>query len=422
MILYASRSPRVHFPGRLTGFPPPLAAVQCPIAAMTTPHTTHNPQRILIWLPNWVGDVVMATPTLRALRLIHPKAHITWLVRPYLKPLIDACPWYDRLMSLRGESGLLARSRATRSGRTLPADRRRTWPALVARLRAGRFDQAILLPNSFRSAAMTRLAGIGRIIGYGRDGRSWLLTDRLSPPREGRRFIPTSTLHYYLQIARHQAASIADDSPSASARLYSPEMELFTHPADDARADRLLRAAGITPGLDRLLLLNPGAAFGSAKMWAPERFAAVADDLAARYNLRPMVSGAPSERPILDAVRAAARTPIIDLPALGCDLRLLKSILRHVNLMITNDTGPRHMAAAMNVPVVTLFGPTDPRWAAIDFPLERMLRLDLPCSPCQRKICPLGHHKCMKGIEPPAVSDLAGQLLASPLLGTEGRA
>ncbi len=389
---------------------------------MTSPVTTHNPQRILIWLPNWVGDVVMAMPTLRALRLIYPGAHITWLLRPYLKPLVDACPWYDRLMSLRGENRLMAGSRATRSGGKLPADRRRTWGGLIARLRAGRFDLAILLPNSFRSAAMTRLAGIRRIVGYGRDGRSWMLTDRLAPAREGGRFIPTSTLHYYLKIARHLAETDGAADKPATDDLFSPSMKLFTHAADDARVDRLLHGAGLVPGRDRLLLLNPGAAFGSAKMWAPERFAAVADDLAVRHNMKPMVSGAPSERPILAAVRAAARTPILDLPSMGCDLRLLKSVLRHVSLMITNDTGPRHMAAAMNAPLVTIFGPTDPRWAAIDFPLERMLRLDLPCSPCQKRICPLGHHQCMKGIQPPEVSELAGRLLISAAKGLEGGA
>ncbi len=356
---------------------------------MRDPGEPRTIQRLLIVLPTWLGDTVMATPTLAALRALYPQAHITGLIKRPVRPILEAGPWLDRLITLRPR----------RHGRS--DARRESLLALGKRLRAGRFDMAILLPNSFRTALLARLARIPRRVGYDRDGRGSLLTDRLIPRRAlGGQFVPVPTRDYYLGIARYLGARDPDIA-----------MTLHTRPTDDARALAMLRQGGYDPASGRpLVILNPGANYGDAKMWMPDRFAGVADELVARLGVVVAVSGSPRERAILDQVHAAAKTPLLDLPRLGADLTLLKSVFKSAGLLVTNDTGPRHMAAAMGVPVVTVFGPTDPAWTEIHFPLERQVMVNVFCGPCQKKRCPLDH-RCMTQITPAMVAAQAAALL-----------
>lgn len=355
---------------------------------------TSTPQppvkRLLIVMPSPLGDAVMAIPTIGALRALFGQAHITALVRSATRPIIDSCPWIDRVVTIR------PRRRGMRNNK-------RNRPTVLARrLAAGRFDTAVLLPNSFRTALLARMAGIPRRVGYDRDGRGFLLTDRLLPRRGREGYIPVPTCDYYLGIARYLGAI----DPDASLRL-------FTRPQHDAQVDQILGNAGYGPSDTRsLVLISPGASYGDAKMWHPDRFAAVAKRCTEQLGAVVAVSGAPSERAILDRVVAATDIPILDLPKLGVDLTLLKSVVRRSRLVITNDTGPRHMAAAFNVPVVTVFGPTDPAWTHIHFAHERQVRVDVFCGPCQKKQCPLDH-RCMTQIHPEMVFEQAADLLAT---------
>jgi len=335
-----------------------------------------NIQRLLVVLPSWVGDVVMATPTLRALRSALPEAHIVGLIRTGVAAVLDPCSLIDEMIEVAPGDSIRLTTR---------------------RIRAGEFDTAVLLPNSFRSAAIVRLAGVPRRIGYARDGRGFLLTDRLNPSRHGRRYTPVSAVDYYLAIARHLGAATDDRA-----------MQLDIHPDDERKADVLLNE--VAPGDGPLVLLNPGGAYGSAKLWPAERYAAVADALIEQRGARVLVNGAPSERAILDEVHDAANHELVDLPSYASDLRLLKSLVARCRLMITNDTGPRHFAAALGVPVATIFGPTDPRWAEIDFEHERQLRVDVFCGPCQLKLCPLDH-RCMRRVTVPMVLEAANELM-----------
>jgi heptosyltransferase-2 len=340
-----------------------------------------TPQRVLVAVPSWVGDVVMATPTLRAIRELYPSAQITALVKDAVRPVLDPCPWVDRYATIRRRSHRPAGK----------YDGRRSGPVgLARRLAARRFDMAVLLPNSFRTALLARMAGVPRRVGYERDGRGFLLTDRLIPRRAAGRYIPTPTRDYYLGVARYLGAADPD-----------PAMQLFTRPADDAAADALLRHAGYD-GSRPLVLLNPGANYGDAKMWFADRFAAVADRCAEELGVAVALTGAPKERAILDRVTSAAKQPILDLSRHGLNLSTLKAVIKRSRLMVTNDTGPRHIAAAMSVPVVTIFGPTDPAWTEIGFGHERIARVPVYCSPCQKKRCPLrgstDELQCMKGV------------------------
>ena len=307
-------------------------------------------QRIVIYMPTWLGDCVMATPTLRAIRQLYPEARITGLVKSPMKPILDQLPWLDRLMTVRSRKPHLA------------TNGRRGTCAATARVKSEQFDLAILLPNSFRSALTVWLAGVPRRLGYERDWRGVWLTDQLKPLRQGLGFKPDPTLNYYLKIAEHLGASDLD-----------PTMKLFTRPSDDQCAASLLAKAGHDVNAGKLLIiLNPGAN-KIEKRWHPAKFGELADRLASQLNASIAVTGAPREREVIQAVISSASCPMINLLDHGMNLRLLKSIVKWSGLMVTNDTGPRHIAAAMNVPVVTLFGPTPPEWTTLNYACEREL-------------------------------------------------
>jgi heptosyltransferase-2 len=351
--------------------------------------------RVLVVQPNWVGDAVMATPALRAIRELYPDAHISYLLRRYVKPIYTGMPWWDRLITYR------TGKEKARAGRGLID--------LAARLRVAKFDLAILLPNSFKAALLCKVARIPRIVGYERDGRGLLLTDKLLPARERGKYVPTPIVRYYLGIAGYLGS-----------RSRSAELELFATQTDAQLASAIFDRAGLDARLCRpaeqgrgpLVLLNPGAQYGEAKCWLPEHFAQVGDRLMSELGATVLISGAPRERKIIDAVQRHMKHAAVDLQAKGLTLGALKEIVRRCDLMVTNDTGPRHIAAAFDVPVVTIFGPTHPEWTEIDFAKERKVAVKVFCGPCQKKTCPLDH-RCMTRISPAMVFERATELLAA---------
>jgi heptosyltransferase-2 len=350
-------------------------------------------RKILVVQPSWVGDAVMATPTLRALRERYPDAKISYLMRRYLKPLYTGMPWADQLITYR-------------TGKTRKKAGKGLFD-LAARLRAAKFDLAVLLPNSFQTALVCKMANIKQILGYERDGRGFLLSDRLLPPKDRGKFVPTPIVRYYLGLAQYLGSSHKDVT-----------MQLFATEMDRRRAAEVFQRCGLDatlyrPGADGkspLVLLNPGAQFGAAKCWLPEYFAEVADRLKEELNATILISSAPKERPIVDAVTRHMKHAPINLAANGLSLGALKEIVRRCDLMITNDTGPRHMAAAFGVPVVTVFGPTHPEWTEIYYARERQVAVKVFCGPCQKKICPLDH-RCMTRLTPAMVFAAGDKLL-----------
>ena len=352
-----------------------------------------DPQRILVVQPSWVGDAVMATPTLRALRQLYPAAHISYLLRRYVKDLYAGMPWADQLITYRTDKT---------KGRT-----GKGAFDLAGRLRAGRFDLAVLLPNSFKTALVCKMAAIPRVFGYERDGRGFLLTERLLPAKQAGKFVPSPIIHAYMALARYLGSTSRD-----------LRMELFVTDADRRAGRAVLARCGLDVDLHRpaaaggppLVVLNPGAQYGAAKLWKAEHFAALADRLTAELGATVLLSASPKERAIVEAIRSHMRGPAVDLSSAGMTLGSLKDVVRRCDLMVTNDTGPRHVAAAFGVPVVTVFGPTYPEWTDIYYPLERQVRIDVFCGPCQKKVCPLDH-RCMTGVTPDMVWDAAAQLL-----------
>ena len=351
-----------------------------------------KPQNIAIVLPNWVGDVVMATPALRALRERFPDAYITHFGKAASLAVLAGGDLADDQMP-------------DRSRQYPPAS---SFIAQVRRIRRRSFDLAVLLPNSFRSASLFWLGGARQRAGYSRDGRGWMLTHRLLPMRdEDGEFLPVPTIEYYNALAR-----------MLGAKADSWQMSLPVAPADQAAAEALLAEAGVDRARP-LVMLNPGAAFGPSKLWPAERYAAVADALIERRGAQIIINAAPKERDIAAAVAAAMRhAPAINFAERDNSIGLLKALLRHTSLLVTNDTGARHFAAALGAAVVTIFGSTDPTWARLDYPRERQLHVQVPCGPCQQKVCtqPQGDtfHQCMTAISAEMVLDAAEELLAQP--------
>jgi heptosyltransferase-2 len=237
---------------------------------------------IAVFLPNWVGDAVMATPAVRALRERYPGARLIGIVKPYVADVFQGCEWFDALIRIRGRRW------------------QETTAAVALRLRRIGVDLAVLFPNSFRSALMAWLGGCQRRIGYSRNARAALLTDALAPLYgEDGRLKPSPVLDAYNRLAE------AAGCPAPGRR-----MELFTTPADEQAADRVWRSAG----LDRyaeVVCLNPGGAFGSAKHWPAEYFAAFARDLAERRGAGVLVLCGPAERESARAIAAGAGHPAV---------------------------------------------------------------------------------------------------------------
>jgi heptosyltransferase-2 len=325
--------------------------------------------RIIIG-PNWIGDAVMALPVLRAIARAHPEELLTVIARRGPAAVFQS----------EGSAGRV------RISSSMPAD--------VAWLLRGGFREAWLLPNSFRSALLPFLAGIPERIGYSTDGRRPLLTHALPPP---------------LRIG-HQAR---DYDSLLESRGIPPDLEPPRLPVGQEAARRAGEALA-RAGLDRpegLVLLAPGAAFGPTKRWPAERYGQLARRLGER-GLACGIAIGPREGGLAGRVAAAAGVP---LPILGEDLDPgeLAALLARARVVVANDSGPMHLAAAVGTPVVAFFGPTDPGRTSPTGAPARILDRYVFCSPCFLKKCPYGH-ECMREITVEMAAGAVEGLLEGP--------
>jgi len=350
---------------------------------MVRPLTELRPSRILVRAPNWVGDLAMATAALRCIRQNFPDAHITVLVHSWLREVLENSPRFDELILY--------------DPKCQHVHWRGYW-SFVSALRRRQFDLAMVLPHSFRSAWMAWLSGARRRVGYDRGDRGWLLTDSIRPPREGQRWQPVPKTLYYLDLCR-----------AAGLRVDSTALELFVGDADRRAAKQILADNNIQPD-HRLVLINPGASFGSSKCWPPDRFARVADLLAQRNDVRVGLVCGPGEEPIVEAILSHAERGHANLAKKFLPLGTLKALVQRCDLLVTNDTGPRHFAVALDKPVVVIMGSTDPRYSACNLEKTIVLRKDVPCGPCHKRVCP-SDHVCMKSISVQEVVATAERLI-----------
>lgn len=340
---------------------------------------------IVVFCPSLIGDTVMATPTFRALRAKFPDARMTAVLKPNVAPVLDGTTWFDDAIPFHPR----AKNRDQRT------------PALMNRLRAERPDAAVLLPNSIRTAWISWRAGVRRRVGYNRYSRGLLLTDRLQPPRdETGKLLPFPAVEYYLALAR-----------ALGCRDNGLQLELSTTPADEAAADEACRSLGMESG-HPLICLNNGGAFGPAKSWPNGYFAFLARRLAEELGASVVMLCGPAERDAARVVASLAAHPrVFSLADQRLSIGLSKAFVRRASLLITTDSGPRHFAAALGTPVVTLFGPTSIHWTRTNFPHAAHIYHPVPCQPCQRPVCPLGHHNCMRKLVPDDVFQVARRML-----------
>ena len=334
---------------------------------------------ILVWLPSPMGDAILCTPALRAIRRHFKSSPISFFAKPVIREVLSPSSFNDIWLEQQNSN-----------------------PFVIAKmLKRHKFTHAILFKNSFASALAVLLAKIPSRIGYAREGRSPLLTDKLYPPKlPNGKFKPISMIDYYLAIASWLGVDTADRN-----------LELFIDPQDEQRLRTKLPEVFSSKG--PVVVIIPGGAFGPSKCWLSRRFAQTADWLITNYNATVVVSVAsnPAEKQIAKEICESSRHKFINLAEKPVTLGELKALFSNADLVISNDTGPRHIAIALRRKIITLFGPNDPAWTDTGYENEIQIIGDAPCAPCAKPLCKETEHLCMQAITVEMVCNAAKKLL-----------
>lgn len=348
-------------------------------------------RKILVRATNWVGDAVMSLPALQALRHQYPDARISLLARPWVADLYRREPFCDEVISYEAPQGRHGIGQKWR---------------IAADLGKRSFDCAVLLPNSFESALLVRLAQIPERIGYGRDGRSWLLTRAVAVPKRGE--IPRHERFYYLELLRR--SGLIDSYPlDGDIRLNGAQLAA-------ERGRQAFRNLSVS---EPVIGIAPGAAYGGAKRWLPERFAEAATEIARESLSAFALFGSAAERPVCELVEKslAARGHRAINMAGRTSLAEFIELAAACHVFLTNDSGPMHIASALRVPTIAVFGATDHLATGPTGNLSRVVREPVECSPCLLRECPIDH-RCMTHVSAQRVATEAFSLLG---LGREVR-
>jgi heptosyltransferase-2 len=319
-------------------------------------------------MPNWVGDVVMATPALRLLRERLPDADLVGIMRPIADEVLAGVPWFRDVIYYDRRS----------------AQPQQQMGPVIRKLHEHRLDTIVLFPNSLRSAFMAWRSGTRERIGIVRNGRGLLLTRAVQHPRPSFRE-PVSAMEVY----RHLISQWVGGKTK-----YPPQ--LMTTSKERALAHEVWQCASWKKS-DKVVVLNSGGAYGPAKDWPLRSFVALSHRLVDELGTKVLMVCGPSECDnAKQFVKLADRDAIQSTASLPASIGRTKACIQLATMMISTDSGPRHFAAGYNVPVVALFGPTDARWSLNGHPNEVRLAVDqLDCRPCAKRTCPLGHHRCM---------------------------
>lgn len=333
---------------------------------------------ILVWLPSPMGDAILCTPALRALRRRFCSAKITFFGSSVVRQVLSPCRFTNVWLQANSDNVF----------------------AVADGLRRQKFTHVVLFKNSFGSALACFLAGVPVRVGYSREGRGIFLTDRLRPPKlPSGDFKPISVVDYYLAIASRLGAEVRDRT-----------IELSIEPKDaetvKTKLPQIFNARG------PVVILVPGAA-GPSKRWPAERFAKVADRLVADYNATVVLSIAPNpeEETIAEKIVNETAHKPVNLGETPVSVGELKAIYAAADLVICNDTGPRHIAIALKRKVVTLVGPNNPEWTDPCYNDEVFVKGEAFCAPCNRGICREKSHLCMEAITVERVCETAAKVL-----------
>ncbi|MGB6554995.1 MAG: lipopolysaccharide heptosyltransferase II [Candidatus Binataceae bacterium] len=351
-----------------------------PADRKTAPAISPAPRRIIVKEVNWLGDIVMSLPALRAIRRTWPDAHLAILIKRELAGFFDGAGWLDEVIPYsiaRGMRGF--------------GDRLR----IVGEIRKRDFDLAVLFPNSFESALWTALARVPRRAGYAADARAALLTIRARPTPLA---LQAHQAHYWLELVRTSIGA-SGDAADFTIEAAGPHLEKMRA---WMRTQRKLPDA-------RLVALAPGAAFGPAKEWPANHYARLIDLLAERYGAESVMVGAPGERARCAEIAAASRSGAI-VAAGETNLGELLALLALAHGFIGNDSGAMHAAAALGRPTIGIFGSTNPARTGPMGPAARVLWRHLECSPCLARTCRFGHYNCLVEIAPEEAASALAEL------------
>lgn len=335
-------------------------------------------EKILVRVPNWIGDAVMCLPALDSLRALYPSADISLLAKPKVVPVFENNPAVSAIIVYDGKKhgGLLGQLR------------------LSGELKKKQFDLAVLFQNAFGAALISFLASAKERVGYARDLRSGLLTKAILVTDE----IKTKhQVFYYLNIIKELGGKMPKN----------PVPRIHISNAEAASAKKFLEENGLRE--KPVFGAAPGASFGPAKKWPPERFAAVLKGLTEEFGGAALIFGGPDDKEACAGVKAAMPAAL-DLSG-KLSLRESMALMARVNAFITNDSGPMHIAAALGVPTVAIFGSTEDSLTGPVGKKAAAVRTKTKCSPCFKRECRFGHYECLTRVEAGRVLDKAKELL-----------
>ena len=351
------------------------------------------PADIGIFLPSWLGDFAMATPALRAIRQHFGKAaRVVGIMRPYLHEVLAGTEWLDEQWFFDPHR------RSSETGHR----------TILRKIREAEFDMVVLMPNSPRSALLAWLGRASERIGYARNGRGALLTGKVYRPRVNGKCVDLPMVDYYLRLAETIGCSDM-----------SQHLELATTEAEESSADQVFANLGLRQD-GRVITFNCSGAYGGAKLWPIEHFAELTRRVATDLEHDILIMCGPNElRTAGEIVRLAAHPRVVSMADQPLGIGTAKACIRRSRLMVSTDSGPRHVAAALGCAVITVYGPMLPIWGknptvdAID-----LYRDDLDCIGCGKRTCPLGHHQCMRDLSVDRVFDAVATWVAQNKLKT----
>jgi heptosyltransferase-2 len=334
----------------------------------------NHPRNILIIGVNWIGDAVLTIPAIQAVRKAFPDARISLLVKPWVSDIFRANNDIDEIIlykdSYKGINGKLR---------------------LAKMLKVRKFNTAVLLQNAFDAALITWLAGIPERIGYNTDFRRFLLTNAIPLTKD---ILTRHQVYYYLNIVDSIGAGTVETTPYLSLTR-------------EERNWAIKELASFNAAQFPVIGINPGATYGSAKRWLPERFAELIINIIDTFHWKVIIFGSPSEAAAANAIVHNINAPSSDAThysshilnmAGKTGLRELAALISECNAFVTNDSGPMHMASALFVPTVAIFGSTNRKTTGPFGQGHHAVSKDIPCSPCMKRECPEGHLRCMTEI------------------------
>ncbi|MEM7175359.1 MAG: lipopolysaccharide heptosyltransferase II [Chlamydiota bacterium] len=330
------------------------------------------PENIIVRMPNWIGDAVCGTPVLAALRRAYPTARVTAMCQGTISALFERDPAINELFRFRRAESFLNRMR----------DR-----SVIAKLRTGKYDLGLLLTHSFSSAWRLWQGRVKMTVGFAGDGRRFLLDCPLKFPKKKEHMVET-----YKRLLTPLGISGAQIKP----RLFITEEE-------QKKAWEVVKRFDISPK-QTLIAINPGAAYGSAKCWLPDRFRELAARIVAYdSSYRVLFFGSLMQKELVNQICAGLPPRVVNLAG-QTSLRELMALIGSAAVLVTNDSGPMHIADSLGVPLVALFGSTDPLITGPYCHPNAVLAAQPPCSPCFNRVCPIDF-RCMKAIQVKAVFD-----------------